>query len=179
MGVLSYAHAPGARAAASRWTAPSRLALALALVALASCYSPSLQDCAVTCTNSDQCGPDQTCADGWCTGDETTRCDLPIDADAGPLPGGSELRITISGRGTVELTASGQPLADACVSSEDEGTVCTYPLPAGTWLTMNQKSGGGWKFDRWESFGCGVGRPKSCVVRVGDTSTSVGARFFR
>ncbi|MGE0401301.1 MAG: hypothetical protein AB7T06_31630 [Kofleriaceae bacterium] len=54
-----------------------RIAVTLAL--LAACYDPTLQPCAVRCSQPDDCAGGLTCgADGWCaTGDRLDRCELP------------------------------------------------------------------------------------------------------
>ncbi len=149
-----------------------------AATVLSSCYSPALDDCAVECRVAEDCGPDQECSAGWCAGsDHVGACEGPGPGEPPPPGPTSALTVTVTGQGEVEVRSSAASLSAKCVAPSASGITCTYPVPSGTWISMNQKGSGGWKFEGWDSFGCTVGRPKSCLVRVGDTTTTVGARF--
>lgn len=163
--------------AALAWIAVAALAW-ITVVVLASCYSPQLEECAVTCTTAEDCSPDQRCgADGWCVGeDRVGRCDVAPAADGGPLPGApGELHIVITGQGEIELEA----LGEKCTSRAATGATCSYPIGPGVWVTLREKDGGGWRFAGWDWLGCTFGRPKSCLIKTASTgaATTVTARF--
>jgi hypothetical protein len=166
------------------------------LLAAPACYSPELADCAVSCTAAEDCAPGQRCgADGLCAGDERAgRCDGSQAGDDGELPADSvQLRLTIAGRGQVELDVADLDLAadlapdlrraapdhPTCVAAQPSGVTCSYRFPAGTWLTLRMKESGGWQFAGWDAPGCGPGRPRSCLVllRPAGAPTFVTARF--
>lgn len=162
----------------------SSLASLSALAApLAACYSPELEDCAVACASAADCGPGQACrSDGWCTGpDHAQGCGKPAPGGPGG-PGGPDqddasLQVVIEGQGQIEVEASSVSLKENCTSSSAGGTTCTYAMPAGTWAALRQKEQGGWAFEKWQAPGCGLGKPKSCLVLSGQGATSVVARF--
>ena len=166
---------------------PTVAVVAACLSALPACYSPELADCAVACTAAEDCAPGQRCgADGWCAGDaKADRCDGSQAPDGGALPGSTlELRLTIAGRGQVELdapmgTPPGPGDKPTCVSAQAGGVTCSYLFPANTWLTLRVRESGGWEFSGWDAPGCGLGRPKSCLVlvRTAEAPTFVTARF--
>lgn len=158
-----------------------KLALALALLSTlaAGCYSPQLADCAVQCKTADDCGPDQACgSDGWCAGsDELGRCDDPMGGGGSGDPAAtSQLRLVISGLGEVEVLSNAESINTTCTASGASDT-CTYQVRPGAWVSLREKSSGGWRFSGWDSPGCTMGRPKSCLVRVSDVVTTAGARF--
>lgn len=161
---------------------PFALPFALPLLSMfaAGCYSPQLADCAVQCKTADDCGPDQACgADGWCAGqDELGRCDDPMGGGggSGDPAATSQLRLVISGLGEVEVLSNSESINTTCTANGASDT-CTYQVRPGAWVSLREKSSGGWRFSGWDSPGCTMGRPKSCLVRVSDVVTTAGARF--
>lgn len=172
----------------SRFGASGALgALALALQLAAGCYSPELEDCAVACSAASDCGPGQSCRpDGWCAGpDHATGCGKP----GGPGPGGpggdddedddgESLQMVIEGQGQIEVESSSVSLKETCTSNSSGGTTCNYVMPSGTWVSLRQKEQGGWRFEGWQWPGCGLGKPKTCLVLSGPGTSTVVAKFL-
>lgn len=166
---------------------PSLVSLGALAAPLAACYSPELEDCAVACASAADCGPGQACrSDGWCAGpDHAQGCGKPAPGGPGGPdgpggPGGdadASLQVVIEGQGQIEVESSSVSLKETCTSSSPGGTTCTYAMPAGTWAALRQKEQGGWVFEKWQSPGCGLGKPKSCLVLSGQGATSVVAKF--
>ncbi len=167
----------------------SRLGAASFLVALgglaslaAACYSPSLEDCAVACSSAQDCGPGQSCrSDGWCAGpDHSEGCGMPPPGgdDGDDRDADASLQIVIEGMGQVEVESSSAGLSEVCVANSAAGATCTYAIPSGTWASLRQKEQGGWRFESWQWPGCGLGKPKTCLVLTGKGTNSATAKFM-
>jgi hypothetical protein len=79
----------------------------------------------------------------------------------------------------LSLTPPGPADKLLCVSTQPTGVTCSYLFPASTWITLRIKESGGWDFSGWNAPGCGLGRPRSCLVlvRTVEAPTFVTARF--
>lgn len=170
-----------------------RLTLTLALV---SCYSPDLSDCAVTCAADSDCGGGQVCTTGMCAREGLACSVAPgvdaiasiVDAgtdpdaavadgpgtspdgstqpDAPPTPETTTLRVKIKDLGRV--TPSGFA---ACTTGE-----CTYQVPAGQPITLTAVPNASRIFEKWEE-AC-AGQPLAiCVITPSANPTRVTAKF--
>ncbi len=153
--------------------------LAVALVALTSCYAPTVPDCLVACATIDDCAPGQVCGgDGRCVSpDLSGGCDLPADNDAGPPdtfeapsdanPNGI-LAIEITGDGRVKV-GTGNLDCDSTTPS------CTYVLPIGMVVTLRATPDHQWQFDGWS--GC-TASANDCMVVIAPGTTVITATFL-
>jgi hypothetical protein len=167
----------------------------LAAASLVACYQPTLRDCTVSCAGAGDCAGDQVCgASGWCAaqgvvcslepdaaGDDGAVTDAgdvdastpdgltPIDASM-TIDAGAELRIVISGRGSV----AGDYPGVACSSPPGD---CTYGIAPGTMVQLTATDGpGSSDFVDWTTPNCqGAGR--TCAVTITSPVTLVGVEF--
>lgn len=160
----------------------------------ASCYSPEVRDCTVSCasaadcTGGQVCGGDQFCAApevaGTCMqpdgGVDATRppsdAAVPVDARPGAMADAMpdawptiQLHVRIEGRGVVMLPAIG-----TCDASSGQ-TDCLYAVPQGTAVTLHAIPKNNWQFQEWSSQVCSS-QPATCAL-VADVPTFVQARF--
>lgn len=165
MGLLTVRLPPPPRA----WLAAAALAL------VAGCYDPDLRDCAVACTNGDECGPGQVCGDdGLCASpDVAGTCDQPPGADARPpdAPPAVTLRLEIERKGRLVV----EDPASTCESDENGGTSCTVALPSPQWVDVDAIATDE-PFERWTTSNC-TGSQPTCRVFAGPGTTTIGARF--
>jgi hypothetical protein len=115
--------------------------IAVACLALAGCYSPSLRDCTLSCGSPDDCAAGQVCgADGWCAAPAVAgRCPGLVDAgprDAGPADASPDaamtilLRVQIDGKGSILVDGHG-----SCSSQGAQHGDCTFTVAARVALT--------------------------------------------
>lgn len=175
--------------------AAATIAAVAAATTMSACYQPTLRDCTVSCTSAADCAGDQVCgANGWCAAQGVV-CSLDPDAaspdaagpDAGdtdaadgdammPTDGtpmidaGADLRIVISGRGSV---VGDYPGVD-CMSPPGD---CTYGISPGTMVMLTAVDGpGGHAFVDWTTPNC-MGMGRTCVVTVTAPITLVSVAF--
>jgi hypothetical protein len=166
---------------------------AAAAMSLVACYQPSVRDCTVSCNSADDCAGDQVCANGMCAAPGNT-CDVTVDAanpDAAfddapstdgtmndgtmtdgtpPIDAGADLRIVITGRGSV---VGDQPGVNCTVPPAD----CTYGINPGTMVMLTAVDGPGTHtFIDWTTPNC-MGAGRTCTVTVMAPVTLVGAAF--
>lgn len=166
-------------------------AMASAATALVACYQPSVRDCTVSCARVSDCAGDQVCgASGWCAapdvacsspdpdaagvdgaatdgsdGDGMTPIDAPMMIDAG-----ADLRIVISGRGSV---ATDQPGVNCQTPPGD----CAHSVAPGTVVTLTAIDGpGNNRFVDWTTPNC-MGMGRTCVLTVSSPVTLVSVEF--
>lgn len=165
-------------------------ATATAATALVACYQPTLRDCTVSCSSAADCAGDQVCgASGWCAAPDVA-CSLdpdaasvdgagadgsdgdgmsPIDAPM-MIDAGADLRIVISGRGSV---ATDQPGVNCQTPPGD----CTYSVAPGTAVTLTAIDGpGNNQFVDWTTPNC-MGMGRTCVLTVSSPVTLVSVEF--
>jgi len=124
--------------------------------ALAGCYSPQLERCAVRCTPGEACPADMTCGnDGHChTADDTTAC--AVDKFT--------VTVTPAGAGAGVVTAMPQI---SCPPT------CNETVNDGTRIDLAATANGGSRFVGWGGPCTGID-PCSLVV---DGNKTVGANF--
>jgi hypothetical protein len=164
------------------------LSRALALVALASCYSPDLRDCTVSCASSSDCAGAQVCgADHFCAlpavagscghpqglpdgGPGDAAADGPVDArvtppaDAAPdAPQTAGLHLKVGGHG--QLAAG----TNTCTMD------CTYQLPLVP-IDVVATGAGDQVFEKWTEGPCMGMQTTTCTVTPPAT---VGVKFHK
>ncbi|MBA3396261.1 MAG: hypothetical protein H0T89_26765 [Deltaproteobacteria bacterium] len=167
--------------------------LAVAAVT-ASCYSPEVRDCTVSCASAADCTGGQVCGgDQFCSAPEVAgTCLLPDGGVDGMQPPGDaalpvdarpsttadampdawptvQLHVRIEGRGVVMLPTIGN-----CDGSSGQAD-CLYTVPQGTAVTLHAVPKNHWRFEEWTSQVCG-NQPATCAL-VPDVPTFVQARF--
>ena len=167
--------------------------LAIALAG-ASCYSPELRDCTVSCEAQSDCAHGQVCgADQFCAAPEIAgRCSsLPSDSggddrDAGAVDGKVDARperagpdlamvpmhLKIDGDGRV--TVSGQL---TCEKQGSQNGDCMYQVPLGLAITLGAQPYNGQQFDALERCTCNAQGATCTFVPTG--ATDLHARFMK
>jgi hypothetical protein len=136
--------------------------IALALT-LGACYSPTLRDCRLACTNAGDCAAGQTCSDDhlciWSS--SPRRCALVDGGVDAPPPDSSAtavLHVRIDGDGRVELVGIA-----TCDSAPPQGGDCELLAKVGVRATLVATPHDGQVFERWTSTACG-GEGASCTI---------------
>jgi len=169
------------------------------LAAAASCYSPSVRDCTLSCASASDCTSGQVCgSDGMCAAPEIagqcTRVALdaglhdaadhpdaapPHDAglDAMPAPDarpdaapGPMVALTVQIMGKGSVTVGG---IGTCSMPDPRG--CTFDVPVGQSLTLQAAGMDDDAFQAWMSLAC-AGQGARCVLTP-VFPTTVSARF--
>lgn len=164
------------------------------IAVVASCYSPELRDCAVSCVSAADCAPEQVCgSDGMCAAPEVAgRCatmGVPTDAGTdspapvivdGPLPTDAAppidaapqrlVRIQIVGRGGVTVAGAG-----TCAFNSPTHP-CTFSVPAAAVATLQTAAAPEWVFEKWEPGPC-QGQGATCTFTPMLPLTDVKAKF--
>lgn len=140
---------------------------ALALVAVAACYSPETRDCTVTCAAATDCAHGQVCGtDGFCAAPAAAgHC---TSVDAATPPDLVTLEIMIMGPGTVAVEGVG-----VCDSST--GPHCTFQIAAQVARQLTATPGQDHELAKW-SMACSGNNPTCALTPVGPL-TQVGAKF--
>jgi hypothetical protein len=162
--------------------ARTAVAFAIGPIAIAGCYSPSLDECTVACAGSADCGPGQQCGgDGWCASPQRSgRCAQLVNPDAEIVtshdariadatdamqdPTDVELRIRIQGSGHVLVAGYG-----TCMPTEADA--CTYRIASGTSIQLEaQPDGERWRFASWKDGRCNPDVQLCWIVMMTDAS---------
>ncbi len=154
-----------------------------AALALASCYSPSLRDCTVSCTAATDCANGQVCGSDHRCAAPAVSCsaDAAVDAsprdaavDALPPPPDSSpfvtLHVHVDGSGLVSVLAVG-----ACDSMGPTHGDCMYDVIAGVPLELDATPHAGFDFDSWSGGPCDQA-DASCTFTP-TTNVDLHARF--
>jgi hypothetical protein len=157
----------------------------LLVVTLASCYSPDVRDCTVTCNQLADCAPGQVCGeDGFCAAQDVAgRCstiaapndagidarspDAPRDAappDAAPTV---KLLVRIDGRGNVMI-----PTIGVCDGGSGQVT-CPFDVVSGVPLTLLATPRNNWRFERWDDACAGSPTPSCELTPTANISARV------
>src|SRR4051812_979289 len=76
----------------------------LVLAILSGCYEPSIRDCTVSCSGTDECAGGQVCgSQGYCVEEGVTCTNSATDAGSSTVA----LRVQIDGSGKVEIVGAG------------------------------------------------------------------------
>lgn len=145
----------------------------LVLAILSGCYSPELRDCTVSCSGSDDCAGEQTCAKGFCAAKGVSCTGAMVNdagTDARPVDAAPQivLHVMISGMGKVDVAGVGR-CGDAgehdCFFSVMRGTLTATAIPTQT----------DHPFEKWESMTC-MGQPATCTF-MANGPTTIDAKF--
>lgn len=148
--------------------------LGLSLVAVAACYDPAVEDCAVACESPGDCAAGQICgSDGFCSAPGVAgTCNHPVAAvlDASDSV---TLHLVVEGRGVVmssveEIECEGHP---------NHPGDCWFAVSGHSELTfVAAATHQHWRFDGWDAPGCA--NERQCeLAMVGDVVLT--ARFVR
>lgn len=169
------------------------VAVAMAL-AFASCYSPELRDCTVSCASQNDCAFGQVCgADQFCAAPEIAgRCSsLPGDAgqddrDGGIIDGKVETRPDAAPDALVmvplhlKIDGDGRVLVAGQVTCEKQGPQngdCMYQLTLGETVTLTAQPYESSTFERWNGAPCML-QGETCAF-ITTASADIHARFRR
>ena len=157
------------------------LGAAAIAVVLAACYTPSLRDCTVSCSNASDCASGQVCGtDGMCAApDVAGHCQAAEMPDAEmpdakqDAPPGTDviIHVRIMGHGTVTVN---QTLCD------DKGPMsndCMIQVPPAVPATITARTDGD-PFQMWTSIACG-GQGATCTITPLSPVTDVSAKFMK
>jgi hypothetical protein len=162
-------------------------------IACASCYSPDLRDCTVTCAATSECTGGQICGDdhfcaapahaGTCTppaapdagvdagGHRPPRHDAAIDAAPDAEDDLVRLTIHIAGQGVIALENGG-----SCSNEDPTAPAeCAFLAPRGLPATLHAIARGNEVFDHWTTATCLLQGATCVFVPLYDTD--IGARF--
>jgi len=166
---------------------------AAGVVAVASCYSPELRDCAVSCATSAECAPQQVCGSdrmcasaelaGRCAGaNDTTDAGVDSMIDSPPsivdaalpvdAPAQLWLRIEIHDHGQVTVAGIG-----SCPFTAPNH-ICTFAMAPAELATLTAEPDDGYRFDKWETGPC-VGQNEICTFTPMLLLTDIKAKFRR
>jgi len=155
-------------------------AAALAIL-VAGCYSPSVRDCTVMCSNPSDCASGQVCGgDGMCAApDVAGHCEIADVPDAAmpppPPPDGAGphviIHVRIMGNGTVTVNQT------LCNDKGPMGNDCMISVPEGVAATIHAATDGD-PFQMWTSLAC-AGQGATCVITPLVPVTDVSARFMK
>jgi hypothetical protein len=156
----------------------------------ASCYSPELRDCTVSCASQNDCANGQVCgADQFCAAPEVAgHCSsLPSDAggddrDAGAGDGKLDaapdpivmvpMHLKIDGDGRVTVT--GQL---TCEKQGSQNGDCQYQVTLGLPITLDAQPYNGHQFERWTGAPCSAQGTTCTFIPTG--ATDLHARFIK
>lgn len=173
----------------------------LAATLLASCYSPDVRDCTVSCAAETECATGQVCgSDGFCarpayagsclarlhdagvtTGDGGP--DAPHDSGTAPhdapnqppmpdaAPAHVTLHIEISGHGRVTTGGYG-----ACDFVAPQNGSCMIDVPRGAVVTLTAVAAVDWMFDSWTSGPC-IGVAINLCTFTANQAEVIGVKF--
>jgi hypothetical protein len=154
------------------------LGAAAIVVALAGCYSPSLRDCTVSCSNEHDCAAGQVCgADGMCAApDMAGHCDvaeMPDAAMPGPDAPATDviIHVHVMGKGTVTVNQT------ACNAQSTMPNDCMIPVPPAVPATIKAIDGSD-TFAMWASTAC-AGQGATCILTPIAPVTDVAAKFMK
>ena len=154
------------------------LAAAAIAVVLAGCYSPSLRDCTVSCSNATDCAGGQVCgADGMCAApDKAGHCDVAEIQDAAmPDPDATNpdlviIHVRVMGMGTIMVNQT------PCNAESTMPNDCMIPVAAVP--TTIKAIDGRDAFQMWTSQAC-TGQAATCTITPSAPVTDVSAKFMK
>ena len=146
--------------------------IAVAAIGLAACYSPSLRDCSITCSNTNECAQGQVCGNaGYCAAPEVADRCADVISDAGMTPVDAT-PVDAAPRVTLHLHVDGPGEID--FGANPCRTDCMYSVPIHAQITLTAVDINDHEFDKWTMGPCTGQTTRTCEFSIAAATTVNG-----